>query len=278
MPDWADLMKRAKDDVHCALEIWSNVLKESLGSRLEYSYAKGSALKSWNSPIDYVPIISDLDMHIMLTDSGPVFPPTNEGFTSSIKMSEKFEERFIAERSDNLHIPRAQIVHINPNLNNPSFILPQLADVHVLVGSPPDFRLPKIEDIRKFDFNQLLELDEYLEDLPRQAFDRVGLDFWQMLRRMNWRVSPCPVRLLTQNHPSPLYVWKWNRTRIVKELQTNNYDSIADSYQKFYETGWNLFLSNFTSYSDFRNIVVHGYNVLHSCLDEIKHLDHNHRA
>ena len=269
MPDWDDLMKQAKEDVLCAIDIWSGVLEETFGSRLRYAYAKGSALKCWKSPIDYVPVLSDLDMHIMLNDSDPLFPATQDGFSSSIKSAQKYEARFLEERKDHLHIPRSQVVHVNPALDDETFILPQVSDVHIMVGSPEDGRLPKIEEVRRNDANEILALAEFLDDQPRQAFDRVGLDFWTMLRRMNWRVSPGPVRLLTQNHPSPLYVWKWNRTRIVKELRLNKYDSIADSYQKFYDTGWTLFLSKFSSYSDFRNIVVYGYEVLQKCLDAL---------
>jgi hypothetical protein len=270
MPDWEDLMKQAKEDVLCAVEIWGAVLEEIFGFRLEYAYAKGSAMKNWKSPIDYVPVVSDLDMHIMMTDSDPLFPATSEGFVASIKVAQVYEDRFLEERKDHLHIPRAQVVHINPNLDDPEFTLPQVSDVHVMVGSPKDAKLPKIEDVRRADHNQIMDLAEFLEDQPRQAFDRVGLDFWTMLRRMNWRVSPTPVRLLTQNHSSPLYVWKWNRTRIVKELRKNEYDAIADSYQGFYDLGWKLFLSNFTGYTDLRNIVVLAHDVLQGCLDVLR--------
>ena len=263
-------MKKAKEDVLCAVEIWRNVLEETFGPRLAYAYAKGSAMKNWKSPIDYVPVVSDLDMHIMMTDSDPLFPATSEGFASSIKVTQVYEDRFVEERKDHLHIPRAQVVHINPNLDDPLFILPQVSDVHVMVGSPKDSELPTIEDVRRADRKQILELAEYLEDLPRQVFDRVGLDFWTMLRRINWRVSPSPVRLLSQNHPSPLYVWKWNRTRILKELRANKYDVIADSYQNFYDVGWKLFLSKFAGHSDLRDIVVLGHAVLQGCLDEIR--------
>ncbi|MFW9787373.1 MAG: hypothetical protein ACFFE2_08900 [Candidatus Thorarchaeota archaeon] len=278
MPDWEEQMKQAKEDVLLALDIWATVLKDVFGPRLEYAYAKGSAVKQWRTLVDYVPIISDLDIHIKMTDSNPLFPETYDGFFASINVCEEFEERFVSAKSEFLHIPRIQIVHLNPNLNDPMFILPQVGDVHAMVGSPDDAKLPKLEDVRRGDRKEMLGLEEYLGDLPRQAFDRVGLDFWQMLRGMNWRVSPAPIRLLTQNHPSPLYVWKWNRTRIVKELRANGYESIADSYKNFYETGWRLFLSKFTNHSDFRKIVVHGYNVLHGCLEEIKNLGHNQRV
>jgi hypothetical protein len=269
MPDWEGLLKKAKEDVLCAVDIWVSILQETFGSRLEYAYAKGSALKQWDSFVDYVPVVSDLDMHIMLTDSDDMFPNDAAGFSSSIDVARKFEERFPAERPDHLHFPRAQIVHINPNLDDDSFILPQISEVYVMVGNPRDGPIRTDEEVRKQDLKKIQDMTEYIEDLPRQAVDRVGLDFWSLLRRMSWRVSPSPVRLLSQVHSSPSEVWKWNRTRITEELRNYKYDAIADSYHKYYKTGWELFLSSFSDYSKLREIVTHGYHVLRGCADEV---------
>ncbi|MFW9834750.1 MAG: hypothetical protein ACFFEK_12195 [Candidatus Thorarchaeota archaeon] len=269
MPDWEDLLKQAKEDVLLAVELWGHVLKETFGPRLKYAYAKGSALKQWDSLVDYVPVLSDLDMHIMLTDSGDMFPSDALGFSSSINVARQFEERFLKARPDHLHIPRAQIVHLNPTLDDPSFILPLVSEVHVMVGSPVDGKLPSDDEIKALDLKELQECAIYLQDLPRQAVDRVGLDFWTMLRRINWRVSPSPIRLLTQIHSAPLEVWKWNRTRISQELKKNGYDSLVSSYRKYYETGWELFFSGFSDYGKLREIVIHGYDVLHKCVTSI---------
>ena len=269
MPDWEEMLKRAKEDVLCAIEVWSDVLQETFGPRLDYVYTKGSAMKNWESLVDYVPVISDVDIHIKMRDSNLLFPSTAQGFASSIETSKMFEERFREMKGKFLHIPRSQIVHINAIQEDPSFILPQVSDVHVLVGSPTDGRVPTDDEVRTNDYNEILELSSYLADLPRQTFDRVGLDFWALLRRMCWRVSPTPIRLLTQNHPIPLEVWNWNRTRILEELRRCEFVSIADSYQKYYETGWKLFLSGFAGFTEIRETVVHGHAVLQGCYDAV---------
>ncbi len=262
-------MKKTKEDVLCAIDVWSSLLEETFGSRLEYAYAKGSAVKIWNSPVDYVPVISDLDMHIMMTDSESLFPENKMGFDLAINVSRKYENRFREVRDEYLHIPRAQVVHINPVLEDPSLILPQVSDVHIMIGSPKDGQLLSPEEIRLIDRKQIQGLSEYLMDLPRQTFDRVGLDFWALLRHMNWRVSPSPTRLLTQNHPDPLTVWHWNRTQIIRNLIDQGYADIAESYRKFYDVGWKLFLSAFTDYDELREIIVHGQSVLQKCLDAV---------
>ncbi len=270
MLDWEELLKSAKDDVTSAVEVWSDILPDVFGTRLEYAYAKGSALKDWDSFIDYVPILSDVDIHIMLTDSKDMFPGTPQGFYSSIDVTIRYEKGFREIRPDYLHIPRMQVIHINPNLG--ILALPKVSDVHVIQGFPKDGPVPTNEEVRARDYAELQELEEYLKDLPRQAFDRVGLDFWALLRRMCWRVSPSPVRLLTQTHNSPLDVWNWNRTRVVRELRKNKYDTIADSYEKYYAAGWSLFLSNFTGSEELREAIVQGYNVLHGCMCVVKQI------
>jgi len=263
-------MKRAKEDVLCAVDIWGSVLDETFGPRLEYAYAKGSALKKWDSLVDYVPVLSDLDMHIMLTDSSDMFPDDAQGFSISIDVGRKFEDQFSAIRPSHLHIPRAQVVHLNPTLDDDTFIIPQARDVHAMVGQPKDGRVPTDEETRNNDLKQLRSISDYLKDLPRQAVDRIGLDFWSMLRRISWRVSPSPIRVLTQTSEKPLEVWSWNRTRVLKELKEQNYDSIANSYLKYYKTGWDLFFSGFSDYGKLREIVIHGYDVLHGCVKAVQ--------
>jgi hypothetical protein len=272
MPDWEEMMRNAKEDVLCAIEAWREVLQETFGSRLDYAYTKGSALKKWDSCVDYVPVLSDVDIHIMMTDSDPLFKSTADGFASSIKVSKMFEDRFRELRGEHLHIPRSQVIHLNPQLDNPLFSFPQASDVHIMVGVPKDGTIPSDDEVRANDYNELQELSTYLADLPRQSFDRVGLDFWALLRRMCWRVSPTPIRLLTQDYPHPLEVWKWNRTSILEELREREFVSIADSYQKYYETGWQLFLTGFTGYTEIRETVVHGYAVLQGCYDAVTKL------
>lgn len=100
-----------------------------------------------------------------------MFPKTDLGFSSAVHVSKKYDDRFRKIRNDHLHIPRSQVVHINPNLDAPSFFLPQVSDVHVMVGVPKDALAPSSEEIRSSDYKQIQELVSYLEDLPRQTFD-----------------------------------------------------------------------------------------------------------
>ena len=151
-----------------------------------------------------------------------------------------------------------------------SYCPPRISDVHILFGEPKQEEIPDIDTIRKQDAANLLELEKYIEPIPRQVFDRAGHDLWYLIRSMTWRVSPSPIRILSQSHEDPIALWSWNRTRIEQELRNQDHEQIADNYRGFYMSGWDLFLSEFKSLSAYRNVVTHGYNLLKQCLDEGK--------
>lgn len=262
------MLKRAREDVECALEIWGEILPKFFDSRLEYIYAKGSATKSWDSHVDYVPIVSDVDIHVKTVDDDELFGHNKDAFDLGMKLSLHCEDEFLRRKPDHLHVPRMQVTEIHFLTNLAHYTPPRPQDIRILYGTPNQKELPTPETVRDGDLDRIFEDEEYLNDLPRAAFDRTGLDFWSIVRTMGWRVSPAPVRILTQKHPDPLEVWSWNRTTIHRELLSKGYDRIATYYYGFYESGWNLYLSEFKGLKEFRAIVNNGYNLLNECLKE----------
>jgi hypothetical protein len=270
MFEWESLVERTRADIQTSLHAWKSVLMKSLGKRLKYAYAKGSAFKLWNSPIDYVPIISDVDIHIMLNDNQGLFCETKDAFADAMKLSQEYENQFIKLRPDYLHIPRSQLVLIDKLSDIVNYVPPRIQDVRMIIGEFSEPIFPTIEKIRRIDLDNLLSLAEFVSRIPDRVVDRTGLDFWSIIREMTWRVSPSPVRLLTQSADDPLEVWSWNRARITEELRAYGHDEIANHYRDFYLAGWNLFLSGFTSSSDYRWATKSGYYVLLKCLKVAK--------
>ncbi|MHA1948395.1 MAG: hypothetical protein ACW99G_07660 [Candidatus Thorarchaeota archaeon] len=263
MPDYSEMMAKAKKDTQCALNVWSEILPEILGPRLESIYAKGSAIKPWNSHIDYVPTISDVDIHITLKDDKPLFGPYSNDFEKAIEISKQCEEEFIRRRPDSFHVPRMQVMETHFLKQNERYTPPRPQDILVLFGDPKiPTKLPNPETIREGDLKNIIEEREYIFEMPRRIFDRTGLDFWAVIRVMTWRVSPSPVRILTQNHTDPIDVWSWNRTKIHESLLQRGYEKLAGHYHGFYDAGWRLFLSGFKDLKAFRETAVHGYYVL----------------
>jgi hypothetical protein len=265
MTDFALLHKKARHDIRMCLQAWIEILSDELGDRIDYIYSKGSSMKNWDSAIDYVPVLSDVDIHILLKDDADLFSESNERFEAAMRFSKRFEDRFYELEPDPLHFPRSQLIHVNRYKNENWFVMPRAEDVQPLIGNPPPVRLPSIETIRKIDLKNLVDLEEYLQWLPMGAMDRAGFDFWSLIRRMLWRVSPSPVRVITQTHENPSEVWNWNRTKICAHLLEFGLEEIEKFYRKFYMAGWRLFTSGYTSRDDFRDVVNSGYYLLKGC-------------
>lgn len=248
-------------------QTWSEVLREKFGNRIECVYAKGSAVKAWDSPIDYVPVLSDADIHVLLKDEEEFLDDEEDVFAQAMAMSHAYERRFFEMNPEPLHFPRSQIVHTNRFKLSHRYTPPKSGEVQELVGSLKQEALPSDEQIRKWDYENLIELEDFLRAVPMSAVDRAGFDFWTLIRRMVFRVSPSPFRLLTQDSDDPYEVWSWNRSRISRELE-GEYPNIEAHYRGFYEAGWHLFLSDFSSRDAFREVTTHGYYVLKGCYDK----------
>jgi len=266
MPDYSEMMEKAREDIQCAIQVWTETLTETVGSRLESLYAKGSATKPWDSHIDYVPTISDVDIHITLKDDKPLFGPYSDDFDRAVEISQRSEQEFLRRRPDYFHIPRMQVIETHFLKASGKYTPPRQEDILVLYGKPVLQKPPKPHTIREGDIERIVEEKEYIFEMPRRIFDRTELDWWAVIRVMTWKVSPSPFRILTQHHSDPIDVWSWNRTKIHAALKEFDYDKLARHYHGFYDAGWRLFLSSFKDLKAFRECAVNGYYVLWECL------------
>ncbi len=265
MTDFERLHEMARADVAACIEVWKEILEQL---DIEYAYVKGSAIKKWESSIDYVPEISDVDIHVYSRNETRFLRPPDE-FIHAMKISEDYERRFHEVQQEFLHFPRSQIMEINQLKENiVEYVPPRIDDTMILFGEIEQEKLPDIDSIRRIDLANLQGLKEFLTSLPMRVVDRAGFDFWSIIRVMAWRVSPSPVRILSQTHNDPTDLWSWNKTRIEQELRNQDYEQIADSYRGFYESGWDLFLSEFKSREAFRSTVMYGHNLLKGCHEE----------
>lgn len=258
-------INRVRDDISVALTVWKQLLEDLLGERLEYAYAKGSAIKTWDSPIDYVPCVSDLDIHVKLTDDLGMFPIRDGAFSAALALSERYETGFLAARPDNVHVPRTQIMLLNDMAKESWFVAPRLSDVRPVIGEIRGYPLMAPDAIRQIDLERLLALNTLLNELPMKACDRSTIDLWTLVRQMTWNVSPTPVRVLTQYNPDPLDCWSWNRTRVCNELLAIHMNEVADACRAFYVSGWKWFLSGLRSSAALREMIRQGYSVLNQC-------------
>jgi hypothetical protein len=260
-------LEQVRRDVDCCIEIWSEMLSKDLQDRVEYAYAKGSCIKHWDSPIDYVPVFSDVDIHIKLRDGRNFYPDSYEGFVESLSTTEAYEDMFGKRNAGSVHLPRVQVVLLNPNLSDPDFMLPwDMGMIRPMVGEPPLGEPPEHTLLRSMDLRNLLNQVEVLEALPLSACERTGLDYWILVRRLGWRVSPTPVRLLSQVVEDPLRVWGLNRTNVCEELEAHGFGGVSTSCKEYYLSGWEAFRSDFRDSRAMREALKAAYRVLETTI------------
>ena len=171
---------------------------------------------------DYdVPIMSDVDIHIKELEDSSLFENLTDAFISSIGISQTYEDLFIEKNPTHLHIPRTQIVNLKDLENSVSVVFPEPEAIQVLLGKYPKYENKTADFVRRVDRFRLIEEEDFLSSLPRSVIDRTGIDLWTLIRRMVWRVSPSPIRLLTQTHDNPMDLWNCNRTDLVAILEDN---------------------------------------------------------
>ena len=264
MEQFMKLLPQIRTEVDHSLNIWKNLLINEFKENVEFIYAKGSAIKPWDSPLDYVPILSDVDIHIKLVDEFKIFQNGLDSITKSLEISGSYEGHFKEKYPKSLHLPRIQLVTINHLKTLPEYVPPRLNDVRIVYGEPYISTILKPSRIREIDYNHLIEIKETLNNLPMSLIDRSGLDNWVLIRRINWQVSPTPIRLLTQIiDTAPLEIWSWNRTKIVAELKDQGFEELIQNYKQFYLKGWEAFLAQHQNNQTLREIIFHGFKVLH---------------
>jgi len=273
MSDFSKVMARARVDVISCISIWTELLEQRLSDMIEYAYCKGSAAKKWDSEIDYVPLLSDVDIHFRVREGSRPFPAGGEGMRAAADMACDYETRFRERNPRSLHLPRTQLMLLNDLEKEPLYVPPSLTELHIMLGEPPKKTLLADQRIREIDSSQLRSLRPYLDAMPMSISDRTGLDWWSFVRQMNWRVSPSPVRLLSQSCDDPLAVWSWNRTRLCSELKEYGLGGIEERYRGYYLAGWQLFQSRLTGSSNYRLIASKGYDLLAGCLEELELLE-----
>ena len=238
---------RLRQEVDCLAECYAEALLDSIPrSELRGVYLKGSAKKLWESPLDYVPEVSDVDMHVWF--HGDDTWRSHLGILpQALDVQRKAELCYRAKIDRPLHEPRPQLIVMNKMVAElPDFVLSPRATVHVLFGEEyPEGDYGEPDRIRRADCNRLIADAEYLTNLPLQVVDKPGQYLWESVRGLVWRVSPIGSRVLHISGVDTEEAWSLNRTRIVPRLNELGHGSLADAYTRFYLSAWDYFLSGY---------------------------------
>ena len=261
------LLAEARKDVDAAIEVWRQLIHERLSDRIDYAILKGSGIKEWESPVDYVPVISDIDIHVGTKKNMPLFPKNRDGFLYSLETTRLYEEMFKEMRPDHLHIPRPQFVVIEEARGE--WLPEKHEEVKPLFGEVPLKSEESLESLRARDLDELTGLGPLLARLPERVIDRVDLEYYRVLRMLCWVVSPTPVRVLSQ-FTDPKHAWTINRTNLLRLLESSGIQDIAEPYREYYLTGWKAFTEGFRGNDTMRRLITHAYDVLYASHEAVR--------
>ena len=233
-----------RHEVQCMANAFVEVLLEVVPKgRIEGIHFKGSAQKTWDSPIDYVPELSDVDIHVLFADDSDVERHLGTA-EQAMQIQAEVEKRYFAELRDPVHVARPQLIVLNHLLKQADYLGSPKGSVTALYGpEPPEPDYDDLARVHDIAHRQLTELEAYLEHFPLHVVDKPGKYLRQSLRQIVWRVSPIGPKVLVLHGVAPEEAWGMNRTAIVEALMTLGEERLAGDYAGFYLGGWQYFLS-----------------------------------
>ncbi len=265
--DWAPpypskkiLLAETEAMCNAAVHVFRSTIPES---EIEGIYCKGSAVKEWDSPVDYVPELSDIDIHVLFSNE-----TSAQNFLGTVRQTltigRTIELEYRKNISDPVHLPRPQIIILNELKKDPAYTPAPGSTVKTLFGREhehPDYTGSK-DLIRKIDAKGITRDREFLKELPLQVIDKPGKYLWSAIRGLTWRVSPAGPRSLHLKGLDTAYAWGLNRTGIIEEFLKLDEHLIASAYFHFYKYGWDSFLSGFTDSKAMGLCIENGVKVL----------------
>lgn len=260
-----------RNEIQCMLDAFLRVLLRNIPeSCFAGIYFKGSGQKPWDSPLDYVPEISDVDIHILLENEdliGKHFGTTEQ----ALAIQAQIEELYFSRKANPVHVPRPQIVLLNPALKDKDFVPSPSNTIDVLYGKP--YPLPDgsvLKRLREIDCKHLLDEEPFLSEYPQHVIDRPSKYLWQAVRNLVWHISPIGSRVLSINGKSYEEAWGINRTSIVKNLVKLGEKQLVRDYSQFYMNAWDYFLSDYCDTNAGRGTVVAGIHALSRAIEIAK--------
>jgi hypothetical protein len=218
-------------------------LLEKAGDSIEGLWLKGSAAKSWDTPIDYVPEISDVDIHYRVADTKSFLRELDD----AIQMHVEIARRFRSLQPSPVHVPRPQFISVSQIEQSPDYIPSPPATIKTLYGaSPPAVSNLDQHFVRVVDQQNLLKSadPEFLNKAIADLVERPGHHLYPALRPLNWRVSPTGSRALSVLGVDYSTAWSANRTNTVEMLRLHDQEELADQFSAYYSSAWEFFLSN----------------------------------
>ncbi len=158
-------------------DAYVEALREAVpGEHLSGIYAKGSAYKPWDSAIDYVPVVSDVDLHVRFADEMDC-----ERYIGDLRaaraLARRALEHFQTRFPDASHVPRPQLTVLNEIERQPGYLPSPEGQLHMLHGSPAEGASREAYASAGITDAERLAADARFvrEELPGKLIDRPGV-------------------------------------------------------------------------------------------------------
>jgi hypothetical protein len=230
-------------------------------------YYKGSSSKQWGSIIDYVPGISDVDIHVQFIND-KIFDKVIHNPDVAMKFSEDNEKQFRSISKKIYHMPELQLNSLNNLHHNKDYRSTPSKAVKVLYGRPYPINKIAEKTIKKISHDQISELKTYIDKLPNRILDKNSLSMKKFLKDLSWRINPQAANFLVFHDVNYDDAFSMNRTDIVSTLRKVGFKDEAKDFEGFYYYAWKYFLKN--KYSDMKNAILCGHKFLDMTVSNVE--------
>ena len=237
------------------------VLGQVPATELAGIYLKGSAHKRWDSPVDYVPEISDVDVHVLFRDEDSIAQRLGTP-EAAMAMQKQVEHGYASRIEHPIHTPRPQLVVLNLLLQDPDYSPSPAGMVDTLWGEPYPSAMYDEHKEQAVARKRLLVDAAILETLPLRVVDKPGRYLLTVIRDLTWRTGPSGPRLLLLFGMPAGQVWSLNRTGVIQALEELGAHEFAGAYRDYYLSAWACFLSGYADSDAARSAVGAGINAL----------------
>jgi hypothetical protein len=254
--------KVLRAEVEAMVEAVVEVLRSRIApGDLAGLYLKGSASKHWHSPVDYVPEMSDLDIHVLFTGDAVAerWPP---GMEVALAVQAEIATGYQRRMPRPVHTPRPQVLILNRLLADPDYSPTPQSAVHTIFGPPYPAAEYDQRREREIAARRLLQDAAILAHLPRTVMDKPVPYAWLVMRELSWRVSPVGPRALVLLGVAPAEAWSLSRSGVIPVLEIAGQAELAADYCRVYLASWDYFLSGYRDAAAAREAVAAAHAVL----------------
>lgn len=247
-----------RDDIGAMADAAVNVAVREFGrASMERITLTGSASKPWESVIDYVPGISDVDVHIEFRGSD-LFSRRVRDVRSAIRYALAMEEEFKRLSPNPYHVPILQLHTVNGLRKREGYMETPRHSITTLLGSAPRHGAVKADMgvLRSL----VLQNREFVRKFPLTLSDKTMESMDSGIRKVSGKMGSTAASALCLLGVPYDDAFGSNRTRVTRKLTRLGHGGTAREFAAFYLYGWRHHMDR--DFPSLRDCLSHGHAAL----------------